>query len=86
MLVKYVGKSYGGPIHDRYWICVDDENDKRVGISLNSISGLGQRESSILPIDDNTALYALHSYSRYAGRKIKRDDNMELEYEGFVLE
>lgn len=86
MLVKYVGKSYGGPIHDRYWICVDDENDKRVGISLNSISGLGQRESSILPIDDATALYALHSYSRYASRKIKRDDNMELEYEDFTLE
>ena len=86
MLVKYVGKSYGGPIHDRYWICVDDENDQRVGISLNSISGLGQRESSILPIDDAKALYALHSYLRYASRKIKRDDNMELEYEDFVLE
>jgi len=86
MLVKYVGKSYGGPIHDRYWICVDDENDKRVGISLNSISGLGRRESSILPIDDSTALYALHSYSRYANRKIKRDDNMELEYEDFTLD
>lgn len=86
MLVKYVGKSYGGPIHDRYWICVDDENDKRLGISLNSISGLGQRESSILPIDERTALYALYSYSRYAIRKIKRDDNMELEYEDFTLE
>lgn len=84
-LVKYIGKSYGGPIHDRYWICVDDENDKRVGISLNSISGLGQRESCILPIDDNIALYALHSYSRYAVKKIKRDDNMELEYEDFIL-
>ena len=86
MLVKYVGKSYGGPIHDRYWISVDDENDKRSGISLNSISGFGQRESSILSIDDTTALYALHSYSRYAIRKIKRDDNMELEYEDFTLE
>lgn len=86
MLVKYVGKSYGGPIHDRYWICVDDENDKRAGISLNSISGLGQRESSILPIDDGIAIHALYSYTRYAGRKIKRDDNMELEYEDFVLE
>lgn len=85
LLVKYVGKSYGGPIHDRYWICVDDENDKRTGISLNSISGLGQRESSILPIDDSTALYALHSYSRYA-RKIKKVEDNELEYEDFTLE
>lgn len=85
MLVKYVGKSYGGPLHDRYWICVDDENDKRVGISLNSISGLGQKESSILDIEDSTALYALHSYSRYASKKIKRADDMELEYEDLVL-
>ena len=85
MLIKYVGKSFGGPLHDRYWICVDDESDKRVGISLNSISGLGQKESAILPIDDATALYALHSYSRYASRKIKRDDNGELEYESFTL-
>ena len=85
MLIKYVGKSFGGPLHDRYWICVDDERDKRVGISLNSISGLGQKESAILPIDDATALYALHSYSRYASRKIKRDDNGELEYESFTL-
>ena len=85
MLVKYAGKSYGGPLHDRYWICVDDENDKRVGIALNSISGLGQKESSILSIEDSTALYALHSYSRYASRKIKRVDDMEIEYENFEL-
>lgn len=65
---------------------MDDENDKRAGISLNSISGLGQRENSILPIDDGIAIHALYSYTRYAGRKIKRDDNMELEYEDFVLE
>lgn len=86
ILVKYVGKSYGGPIHDRYWICVDDENDKRVGISLNSISGLGQRESCIQPIDDAKALYALHSFSRYASKKIKRVEERELEYDDFILE
>jgi len=86
ILVKCVGKSYGGPIHDRYWICVDDENDKRVGISLNSISGLGQRESSIFPLEDSTILYALHSFSRYASRKVKTVEDLELEYESFDLE
>ena len=86
ILVKCVGKSYGGPIHDRYWICVDDENDKRVGISLNSISGLGQRESSILPIEDSTILYALHSFSRYASRKVKTVEDLELEYEFLELD
>ena len=86
MLVNYAGKPDDGPLHDRHWICVDDETDKRVGISLNSLSGLGKKESSILPIEDATALYALHSYSRYASRKIKRVEEMELEYSDFTLE
>lgn len=86
MLVGYVGKPDDGPLHDRYWICVDDENDKREGISLNSLSGLGKKESSIQSIDDNAALHALHSYSRYAIRKVKRVEEKELEYEDFILE
>lgn len=84
-LVKYEGKSYGGPIRDRYWICVDDENDQRVGISLNCLSGLGQRESCIHAIEDNTALYALHSFLRYGDKKVKRADGMNLEYTFFSL-
>ena len=86
MLVGIVDKPSTGPFHDRYWICFDEENDKRVGISLNSINGLGKKESSIHPIDDTIALYALHSYSRYASRKIKKIDEGELEYEDFILE
>ena len=85
MLVGVVGKPSTGPLHDRYWICFDEENDKRLGITLNSLSGMGKKESSIQPIEDSTALYALHSYSRYAGRKIKRVEEMELEYEAFTL-
>ena len=86
ILVGVVDKPSTGPLHDRYWICFDEENDKRVGISLNSINGLGKKESSIHPIDDTIALYALHSYSRYASRKIKKIDEGELEYEDFILE
>lgn len=86
MLVNYVGKPTDGPLHDRIWICEDEESDRRQGISLNSLSGLGQKESYIQPIDDATALHALHSYARYAGRKIKRVEEMELEYDGLTLE
>jgi len=75
-----------GPLHDRYWICFDEENDKRLGITLNSLNGMGKKESSIQQIDDTIALYALHSYSRYADRKPKRVDEMELEYEDFILD
>ena len=86
MLIGVVDKPSTGPLHDRYWICFDEENDKRLGISLNSLNGLGKKESSIQPIEDTTALYALHSYSRYAKKIVKRIDDMELEYVEFTLE
>lgn len=86
VLIGVVGKPSTGPLHDRYWICFDEENDKRLGITLNSLNGMGKKESSIQRIDDTTALYALHSYSRYADRKPKRVDEMELEYEDFTLD
>ena len=86
MLVGVVGKPSTGPLHDRYWICFDEENDLLHGITLNSINGMGKKESSIQEIDDATALYALHSYSRYADRKPKKVEEMELEYENFLLD
>ena len=86
MLVGVVGKPSTGPLHDRYWICFDEENDQRLGIKLNSLNGMGKKESSIQPIDDAASLYTLHSYSRYASRKIKKVDENELEYEDFTLE
>ena len=86
MLIGVVDKPSTGPLHDRYWICFDEENDKRLGITLNSLNGMGKKESSIQPIDDTTALFALHSYSRYAGRKPKRVEEMELFYEEFTLD
>ena len=86
MLVGAEGKSSTGPLHDRYWVCEDGENDQRRGITLNSLNGMGKKESSIQPIDDKTSLYALHSYSRYADRKIKKVGELELKYEDFILE
>lgn len=86
ILVGYAGKTEGGPLQDRYWICVDDEADKRLGFSLKSLEGLRQKDCLIPSIDDATALYALHSYSRYASRKIKCVEEMDLEYEDFTLE
>lgn len=86
MLVGVVGKPSTGPLHDRYWICFDEDSDERLGITLNSINGMGKKESSIQPIDDTIALYTLHSYSRYANRKIKKIEDGELEYEDFTLD
>jgi hypothetical protein len=85
-LIGVPDKPSTGPLHDRFWICFDEENDKRLGITLNSLNGMGKKESSIQQIEDATALYALHSYSRYADRKPQKVENMELEYEDFKLD
>lgn len=86
MLVGVEEKPSTGPLHDRYWICADEENDQRQGITLNSLNGMGKKESSIQPVDDKSSLYALHLYSRYASRKIKKFGELELQYENFILE
>ena len=86
MLVGVEGKPSTGPLHDRYWICVDEDNDQRQGITLNSINGMGKKESSIQPIDDPSAVFALYTFSRYAGKKIKKLDDAELIYEEFTLD
>lgn len=84
--VHYTNNINDGPLHDRYWVCVDEENDVRSGLKLNSISGMGNKESSITPIDDNLALSALHTYNRYAVVKIKRSSGRELEYDKIDLD
>lgn len=83
--VHYTNNLNDGPLHDRYWICVDEENDLRTGLKLNSISGMGNKESSITPIDDNLTLSALYTFSRYAAAKIKRNSGRELEYDDLEL-
>jgi hypothetical protein len=78
--VHFVNNSNDGPLHDRYWILEDEENDCQTGLKLNSISGMGNKESSITPIDNNIVLSALHIYDRYADAKVKRCSGRDLEY------
>ena len=86
LLVGFAGKTSTGPLHDRYWICEDEETDQRRGITLNSLNGMGKKESSIQPIEDSIAVYALHSYSRYASRKNKKIEENDVVYESFTLD
>lgn len=86
MLIGVEGKPATDPLHDRYWICVDEDNDRRRGITLNSLNGMGKKESSIQPIDDQAAVFALYSYSRYAGKKTKKLNDTALIYEEFTLD
>lgn len=49
--VNYKNKPEQGPLHDRWWI-VNNEEEDIDGISINSISGLGNKESGIYPLNE----------------------------------
>lgn len=85
--VSYCDKPEDGPLHDRYWICSDNEHGKHIGIKPNSISGLGKKECSISPLDENMILAILYnSYVQYVHIKLPRKENRDLKYEEIVLE
>ncbi len=84
--VWYEDNPMDGPLHDRYWICSDEEEDKHQGITLCSVDSLGKKESSIVDVKPEAIPAILLSFTRYAylrigkikGRKLKYDE-MELE-------
>lgn len=85
--VYYTDKPEDGPLHDRYWICSDNEQGKHVGIKPNSISGLGKKESSITPIEESMIPGILYnSYVQYVHIRLPKKENRELKYEETVLE
>lgn len=84
--VWYADKPDDGPMHDRYWICSDEDNDIHEAIILCSIDSLGKKESSITKADDNIALAALNSYMRYAYAQIKTVKGRSLQYDSMNLD
>lgn len=84
--VWYEDNSKDGPLHDRYWICSDDENDKHQGLTLCSIDSLGKKESSITEIDLNKMMAVLNSYSKYAYTRIKKVGGRVLGYDEMELD
>lgn len=84
--VWYEDKSTDGPLHDRYWICSDEENDEHKGITLCSIDSLGKKESSITDIGLGIVMEVLHSYSKYVYTKIKRIGGRILAYDSMELD
>lgn len=84
--VWYEDKSTDGPLHDRYWICSDEENDEHKGITLCSIDSLGKKESSITDIGLGIVMEVLHSYSKYVYTRIKRIGGRLLAYDSMELD
>lgn len=83
--VWYKDSSKDGPLHDRFWICSDEENDEHCGITLCSVDSLGKKESSINPIEKAVILTALNSYTKYVYRCIGKAGGRELMYDKLNL-
>lgn len=73
-------------MHDRYWICSDEDNDTHEAIMLCSVDSLGKKESSITKADNHIALTALTSYMRYAYTQIKTIKGQNLQYDSMNLD
>lgn len=84
--VSYTDKPDSGPMHDRYWICSDEDNDTHEAIMLCSVDSLGKKESSITKADNHIALTALTSYMRYAYTQIKTIKGQNLQYDSMNLD
>lgn len=75
--VWYERNSTDGPLHDRYWICCDDESGDMQGIKVNSLDSLGKKESSMNEVAPGIVMSAFSSYRKYAitlSPKIKGED------------
>lgn len=84
--VWYSNQSKDGPLHDRYWICLDEENDEHHGITLCSVDSLGKKESSITEVEEGIVLSALMSYTKYVYNRPKKILGRELSYDEMELD
>lgn len=84
--VWYKRKSTDGPLHDRYWICYDTENDEIRGLKVNSLDSLGKKESSMNEVDTGITTVAHNSYWKYALSRPSRVKGEEMEYSEVELD
>ena len=84
--VWYKRNSTDGPLHDRYWVCCDDENDEMQGLRVNSLDSLGKKESSMNEIDAGIVMSVLNSYRKYAMSLAPRVKGEDMEYSEVELD
>lgn len=84
--VWYGRKSTDGPLHDRYWVCCDDENDEMQGLKVNSLDSLGKKESSMNEVGTGIIMSVLNSYRKYAMSLAPRVKGEDMEYSEVELD
>ena len=73
------------PIHDRWWVLVNSENNEQTGLHLNSLSGLGKRESDLMPLNENNIDSANKIWTDYIVNKRPRVEGRKITYERYEI-
>lgn len=73
------------PIHDRWWVLYDNENDKLNGKRLASLSTFGSRETEISDIKEEDIAAIDKVWIRYVVNGIRRIDGRALLYDNIII-
>lgn len=83
--VCYKDETGKSPIHDRWWVLLNDETGEKVGIRLPSINGLGHRVSEISNMDENAIHDFNNVWSDFYFDNIKWENGRKLIYDDIVI-
>lgn len=73
------------PIHDRWWILYNNETDESIGKRLQSLSGLGKRESEISEMSVSSVNSAQDLWIKYFFNRIPKVDEHRLLYDDIKI-
>lgn len=71
----------GSPIHDRWWVLYDADEDQYFGIRMASVSTLGHRYSEISEMATDDIQSATILFNRFFQNMVPRDEGRKLLYE-----
>lgn len=74
------------PIHDRWWIIYDQENDLSFGKRLSSLSTMGIRETEISDMDDDAISSVKELWSKYCEYRPLRVGGKEILYQEIEIQ
>ena len=82
--VNFKDRPDSGPLHDRWWL-ISDEDENVEGIASNSVSGLGNKESGIYPLDDENTKKIEKIWNDYVQNNRPRINGQQYTYDSVQL-
>lgn len=83
--VCYEKDRSSGPLHARWWLCINNEEDVKVGIKLTSISGLGKKDEDIAEIESEKIADIERLFFDYVFYKKRKTNDSVILYETIDL-